>query len=104
MLVEFSALIGNLIDIQCVYVALRKLKIDRFIYHRKEKNLPPVRIELTTAGLQDQRSATELRRLVQLCFSKLLITAIQRNKVFHLLTFRMASCEQSISNMTKTFL
>ena len=31
----------------------------------QKRKLPPKRIELLTAGLQDQRSATELRRPVR---------------------------------------
>ena len=44
----------------CVFESRRGHKIFGVTSERTKKNLPPMRIELMTFGLQDQRSATEL--------------------------------------------
>ena len=44
----------------CVFESRRGQNLFYIIFFLKKKCLPPMRIELMTFGLQDQRSATEL--------------------------------------------
>ena len=45
------------------YIFLSKVMSGKMIGYEKYFLLPPVRIELTTPGLRDQCSTTELKRL-----------------------------------------